>query len=109
MIEMNRRSTKAVSGNDLILHYRQEGDIYRLVHYVLHGDGNHAPVYVGGKGISLYPKIFARSLRLSHLTSCTRDEEAFHKSAKLPIGMEITIFTEDSSAYTAYFRKPTDT
>ena len=56
MIEINRRSTKAVREDGLQLHYRQEEDIYRLVHYVVNGNMQEAPIYVGGKGVTLNPQ-----------------------------------------------------
>ena len=51
MIEINRRSTKAIRKDGLQLHYRQEEDIYRLVHYVVNGNMQEVPIYAGGKGV----------------------------------------------------------
>ena len=91
MIEMNRRSTKAVNGNDLVLYYRQEGDIYRLVHYVLHGDGKNAPVYVGGKGVSLYPQISDQQIAEEMLKI-----QILHQKCKgLRIRQEFAVITFD--------------
>ena len=75
MIEINRRSTKAIRKDGLQLHYRQEEDIYRLVHYVVNGNMQEVPIYVSGKGVALYPHIFAEQiaaemLYIQHLTNC---------------------------------------
>ena len=56
MIEINRRSTKAIRKDGLQLHYRQEEDIYRLVHYVVNGNMQEVPIYAGGKGLHYIPR-----------------------------------------------------
>ena len=59
MITINRRSTKAIKPDGLQLNYRQEEDVYGLVHYVVNGNERERPFFAGGKGVTLYPQIQA--------------------------------------------------
>ncbi|HJA70000.1 MAG TPA: hypothetical protein IAA07_00280 [Candidatus Lachnoclostridium stercoravium] len=91
MIEINRISTKAVRKDGLQLHYRQEEDIYRLVHYIVNGNMWEAPIYVWGKGITLYPHIFAEQIAAEMLYI----QQIYQKCRGLRIRHEFAYITKD--------------
>ena len=91
MIEINRRSTKAVREDGLQLHYRQEEDIYRLVHYVVNGNMQEVPIYVSGKGVALYPHIFAEQIAAEMLYI----QQIYQKCKGLRIRHEFAYITKD--------------
>ena len=91
MIEINRRSTKAIRKDGLQLHYRQEEDIYRLVHYVVNGNMQEVPIYVGGKGVTLYPQILAEQIAAEML----HIQQIYQKCRGLRIRHEFAYITKD--------------
>lgn len=91
MIEVSRRSTKTLKTDGLHLHYREEQDIYNLVHYVIYGNNGKAPIYVNGKGITVYPQLSAQQIAEEML----KIQQLYHKCRGLRIRHEFVTITKD--------------